>query len=62
MIFTHFGLSGPAALRCSQFVVKELKRSRLSTVLLTIDLFPEKSQDELYKETLEHARTESKKP
>ncbi|AQR78309.1 hypothetical protein BXP28_14295 [Paenibacillus larvae subsp. larvae] len=61
MIFTHFGLSGPAALRCSQFVVKELKRSRLSTVLLTIDLFPEKSQDELYKETLEHARTESKK-
>ena len=25
MLFTHFGLSGPAALRCSQFVVKALK-------------------------------------
>ena len=23
MIFTHFGISGPAALRCSQFVYKE---------------------------------------
>ena len=25
MIFTHFGISGPAALRCSQFVYKEQK-------------------------------------
>ena len=25
MIFTHFGVSGPAALRCSQFVYKEQK-------------------------------------
>ena len=24
MIFTHFGISGPTALRCSQFVVKLL--------------------------------------
>lgn len=29
MIFTHFGLSGPAALRCSQFVVKERKKAAL---------------------------------
>lgn len=27
-IFTHFGLSGPAALRCSQFVVKQLKKKK----------------------------------
>ncbi|KQN97071.1 NAD(P)/FAD-dependent oxidoreductase [Paenibacillus sp. Leaf72] len=27
MIFTHFGLSGPTALRCSQFVVKALKQA-----------------------------------
>lgn len=26
MLFTHFGLSGPAILRCSQFVVKEIKK------------------------------------
>ncbi len=25
MLFTHFGISGPAALRCSQFVYKEQK-------------------------------------
>ncbi|WP_240941895.1 NAD(P)/FAD-dependent oxidoreductase [Paenibacillus sp. HB172176] len=28
MIFTHFGISGPIALRCSQFVVKELKQPK----------------------------------
>lgn len=27
MLFTHFGLSGPAILRCSQFVVKEIKKN-----------------------------------
>ena len=26
MLFTHFGLSGPAILRCSQFVVKERRK------------------------------------
>lgn len=26
MLFTHFGLSGPAILRCSQFAVKEMKK------------------------------------
>ncbi|NMM53046.1 NAD(P)/FAD-dependent oxidoreductase [Paenibacillus aquistagni] len=43
LIFTHFGLSGPAALRCSQFVVKELKRSGRETVFISIDLKPELS-------------------
>lgn len=47
MIFTHFGLSGPAALRCSQFVVKELKKTGLSSVRMSIDLFPEQSTSEL---------------
>lgn len=27
MLFTHFGLSGPAILRCSQFIVKEKKKN-----------------------------------
>src|SRR5699024_6498074 len=30
MIFTHFGISGPAVLRCSQFVVKELMKGNTS--------------------------------
>lgn len=61
MIFTPFGLSGPAALRCSQFVVKELKRSNKTTVTLTIDLLPEQNAGQLSDELLALARKESRK-
>lgn len=47
MIFTHFGVSGPAALRCSQFVVKALRNSNSGDVLMSIDLFPDKPQEEI---------------
>ncbi|MBX6395300.1 MAG: NAD(P)/FAD-dependent oxidoreductase [Alicyclobacillaceae bacterium] len=47
MIFTHFGLSGPIALRCSQFVVKVRKQEGTTPVRLTLDLFPNRSVDEL---------------
>ncbi len=40
MIFTHFGISGPIALRCSQFVHKVKKQFQVSQVKLTVDLFP----------------------
>src|SRR5699024_8033860 len=40
MIFTHFGVSGPAILRCSQFVVKELMKGARK-VPLQIDFMPE---------------------
>lgn len=46
MIFTHFGLSGPAVLRCSQFVVKELKKQE--KVRLKIDLFPDIHEEQLF--------------
>src|SRR5699024_9457410 len=39
MVFTHFGVSGPAILRCSQFVVKELMKGT-GRVSLQIDLLP----------------------
>lgn len=61
MIFTHFGLSGPIALRCSQFVVKQLKRTGGGTVLATIDLIPRLSAEEIYAETYELTRNEPKK-
>ncbi len=61
MIFTHFGVSGPIALRCSQFVVKELKASRAGNVETAIDLMPDKSPDEVYAETLKLAEQEPKK-
>lgn len=41
MLFTHFGISGPIALRCSQFVVKQLKKTGKPNVTVAIDLFPD---------------------
>jgi predicted Rossmann fold flavoprotein len=61
MIFTHFGISGPAALRCSQFVVKALKQSDVSEVLMTIDLFPDKSVEQIEEETFNLAEMDPKK-
>ncbi len=45
MLFTHFGLSGPAALRCSQYVVKELKKNG-APVYVSIDSFPDGNEHE----------------
>ncbi|BAM47014.1 BaiN/RdsA family NAD(P)/FAD-dependent oxidoreductase [Amphibacillus xylanus] len=47
MIFTHFGLSGPAVLRCSQFVVKLLKDDH-QFVSIFIDAVPDTNQEQLY--------------
>jgi predicted Rossmann fold flavoprotein len=61
MIFTHFGLSGPAVLRCSQFVVKELKKTGQEHVLLHLDLMPDKTVDTIYHETYTLAQNEPKR-
>lgn len=60
MLFTHFGMSGPIALRCSQFVVKQLAKGQ-PDVKLTVDLFPDKTTEEIYDETLQMAKAEAKK-
>lgn len=46
MIFTHFGVSGPAVLRCSQFVVKELMKGQ-NVVMLSLDNLPEMTVEQL---------------
>lgn len=46
LLFTHFGLSGPAALRCSSFVNQELEKHGRPVPLL-LDVFPETSEQEL---------------
>ncbi|QIL46263.1 NAD(P)/FAD-dependent oxidoreductase [Vagococcus coleopterorum] len=48
MLFTHFGISGPAALRCSMFVNKELEARE--SVTLVLDALPNKSQAQLVSE------------
>lgn len=61
LIFTHFGISGPIALRCSQFVVKELKKTSDKKVLLYIDLFPSSTWQQLFEEIINRAQQEPKK-
>ena len=47
MIFTHFGVSGPAALRCSQFVYKEQKNQKKQDIYMQLDVFPELNHDQV---------------
>lgn len=61
ILFTHQGLSGPAALRCSQFVIKTMKQFQTSAVKTTIDLFPAKSASQLYDESFQLVSNEPKK-
>lgn len=49
LLFTHFGVSGPAALRCSMFVNQELDKG-ISQVPLSLDALPEMEEADLLKE------------
>ncbi|MGX7023718.1 BaiN/RdsA family NAD(P)/FAD-dependent oxidoreductase [Vagococcus hydrophili] len=49
LLFTHFGVSGPAALRCSMFVNQELDKG-ISEVPLSLDALPEMEEADLLKE------------
>ena len=61
MIFTHFGISGPAVLRCSQFIVKELKKSSKKEVIVSLDIFPDKKEEALFQELTRLLKNEPKK-
>ena len=61
MIFTHFGISGPAVLRCSQFIVKELKKSSTKEVIMSLDIFPDKKEEALFQELSGLLKREPKK-
>ncbi|MBW5445608.1 aminoacetone oxidase family FAD-binding enzyme [Cohnella sp. CFH 77786] len=60
MIFTHFGLSGPAALRCSGFVVLALRDGK-GPVTIAIDWFPDVAGEALTAEWTAQARSEPRK-
>lgn len=60
MLFTHFGVSGPAVLRCSQYVVKELKKGE-NTVPMQIDCFPDKTEEQLLNDLNDAIISNSKK-
>ncbi|WP_413538528.1 NAD(P)/FAD-dependent oxidoreductase [Enterococcus malodoratus] len=58
LLFTHFGISGPAALRCSSFVNQLLRTQQ--TVTLKLDCFPDKNANDLLEEVAELAKTSTK--
>jgi predicted Rossmann fold flavoprotein len=60
MIFTHLGLSGPAALRCSHYVSTSLRDKPQANLSVTIDCNPSKSKAELM-ESLEQIRKTDKR-
>ncbi|WP_214483692.1 NAD(P)/FAD-dependent oxidoreductase [Bacillus sp. SM2101] len=61
MIFTHFGISGPAALRCSQFVLKTMKKFNLKEVEMQLDVLPDKNTEQLFQMILRKMENEPKK-
>jgi predicted Rossmann fold flavoprotein len=61
MIFTHFGVSGPAVLRCSQFVVKAMKKWKLENVTMNLDACPDVKQEQLFQEINGQLKEEPKK-
>jgi predicted Rossmann fold flavoprotein len=61
MIFTHFGISGPAVLRCSQFVVKALKKWNLKEVSMKIDALPDKKDEQIFQDIMKLIKNEPKK-
>lgn len=61
LIFTHFGISGPAALRLGHYVSVAHMKDGVGTLNLKIDLFPDRSFDQIYKESLQLVEKEPKK-
>ncbi|QNG60865.1 NAD(P)/FAD-dependent oxidoreductase [Bacillus sp. PAMC26568] len=61
MIFTHFGISGPAVLRCSQYVVKAMKKFKTTAITMSIDSFPDQNQEALFQQTVKLLKEEPKK-
>lgn len=61
MLFTHFGVSGPAVLRCSQFVVKTMKKFKVDRVVMSIDALPSLNEEMIFQQIIKLAKEEPKK-
>ncbi|WP_249777742.1 NAD(P)/FAD-dependent oxidoreductase [Paenalkalicoccus suaedae] len=61
MIFTHFGVSGPIGLRCSQYVIKAKKKHDVSSVPMEIDLFVDENEETLFQRLNKVIQSEPKK-
>ena len=61
MMFTHFGLTGPVALRCSHYVSTALRRNSADELTAYIDFFPSIPRDNLVKELKQYRDQKGRK-
>lgn len=61
MIFTHFGLSGPAILRCSQFVVQAKKKFEVVEVTISVDACPDENEEKIFQKLISIVKEDGKK-
>lgn len=61
MLFTHFGLSGPAILRCSQYVVKERMKNGEKPVEMVIDSLPNENKESTFQMLVKLMKDDAKK-
>ncbi|QQE81166.1 NAD(P)/FAD-dependent oxidoreductase [Alicyclobacillus sp. SO9] len=57
LLFTHFGLSGPAALRCSHYVSTALRKNPEEKLYVLIDCLPQFQRAE-WQQTLQQEKTQ----
>lgn len=61
MIFTHFGISGPAALRLGHYVSVTMRKNGNEPLALQIDLLPARTAEEIYRESWSLLEAQPKK-
>ncbi|MFC4321152.1 BaiN/RdsA family NAD(P)/FAD-dependent oxidoreductase [Litchfieldia salsa] len=61
LIFTHFGISGPAVLRCSQYVVQTMKKFNVKEVTMSLDVLPHMTEEQIFQSIIKMAKEEPKK-
>jgi predicted Rossmann fold flavoprotein len=61
LIFTHFGLSGPAVLRMGHYVSVTQRKYGQVPLKLTIDMMPERTADEIFSESWQRLEEQPKK-
>jgi hypothetical protein len=59
LLFTHFGVSGPVILNISKYCVEQLRAD--NHPILSLDLIPEYSAEQIEKKLLEHYKISGKK-
>ena len=61
MLFTHFGISGPAALRCSQFIYKEQQQQKRQDIQMQLDVFPSMNEEQVKQQIIQLMKSQPDK-